>query len=336
VELGEALDAGAVDARRLALAAHMALKDGGLAPKLARLQTAGDARLVNLLHADGGQTVFAPLDPALDGRKLSELTASGAATETDAPRVFNPGGKAKAAVEARVPELPPFAVLGRSAAERDFKQDAQRLAAAAPDEAVRVEWLFLPFYVDGHSVLRVGDQVYEYRRAGWRVQNARAYLFNNPYFDAQYARHRSEGMPPFSLGLTLSVSKRAADALVARIEAERTKAWPRFSFWFNNCNQRPLKFLRAAGVVGLPDGLFTRFSSIRSFRLLLTAPPLTAGRARLYPLPGRAGPLEPYGPAIPRELRVPRPGWLDALAFVRLWPRFFSDKLALLKRLPKG
>jgi hypothetical protein len=337
VELGAALQAGALDQRRLALAAHLALKLAGFSPKLARLKADGGERLSNLIHVDGAQVVFDPGAPALDGRKLSELTSSGAAAELDGPLAYNPSGKPKTGgVTAGVPELPAFAVTGRSAAERIFKDEARSYAAAAPDEAVRIEWLYLPFYVDGHSVLRVGDQVYEYRPKGWRVQSARAYLFNNPFFDAQYARHREDGMPPFGLGLSLSLSKRAADALVARIERERDSGWPKFSYWLNNCNQRPLAFLRRAGVVGLPDGLFTRFSSIRTFRLLLQAPPLGAGQARLYPLPGRVGPLEPYGPAVPRELREQRPGWRDALYFFRLWPRFAADKLARFRRLLKG
>jgi|GEM_PF-4849884 len=337
VQLGEALQSGALDARRAALAAHLALKFAGFAPKLARLRAAdGAERLVNLIHADGGQTVFAPLAPALDGRRLSDLLESGAAEELDGPRAFTPAGKPKTSgVEARAPGLPAFAVTGRSAAERQFKEDAARLSAAAPDEPVAVEWLYMPFYADGHAALRVGDQVYEWRRSGWRVQSARAFLFNNPFFDAQYLRHAAEGMPPFSLGLTLSLPKRAADALVARVARERESGWPRFSYFLNNCTQRPLKFLRDAGVAGLPSGRFTSFSTIRAFRLLLLNPPPGAGAARLYPLPGRVGSAEPYGLSIPREIREPRSLWRDALGFATLWPKFLNDKLARLKRLPK-
>jgi hypothetical protein len=338
VELGIYPEQGRGTENEGALLANLALQRAGFKPKLVRVRAwrrengrvMEGERTANLVHSAGGQVVFDPAFAPFDGRKLQDLIAprgapgvqAGVIEELDGPRVFSPAGKPKTSgVEAKASgdkELT-FAVTGRSAADRQFKEDQKKYDAAAAADPVTVEWLFFPFYVDGHTALRVGDQLFEFTRKGWRAHNARAFLFNNPYFDSQLARHPNVGMPPFSLGVPLALPKEVAARLVETAAA----GGGRFSFWFNNCNQVPFRLLRRAGIA-LGDGRFAGFSSMRAFRELLLHPPAEAGAPRLYALPNQAGAAEPLGPAVPRYLTRDRSVAADAAAYARILPRFFT------------
>jgi hypothetical protein len=345
VPLGLYLERGRGTSEEAALLYNLLLQRAGFKPKLVRVSAwrrDGDAivdeeRTLNLIHTSAGQTAFDPGFDAFDGAKFSELAAprgepgrsAGIAAEFDGPRVFTPAGKPKTSgVEAKVSgakELT-FAVTGRSAADRLFKEDEQAYQAAALDQPVTVEWLFFPFYMDGHTALRVGDKVYEFRRKGWRTSPARAFLFNNPFFDTQIARHPHLEMPPFSFGTPLSVRKSEVSAFIAKVGAMEDAGRGWFSFWFNNCNQVPFRFLKKAGVA-LIGGFYTRFSSVRSYRTLLLHPPVQAQPSRIYPLPSQNGAGEPLGAAIPRFLIEERSALRDVLTFLWTWPQFATEKL---------
>ena len=88
-----------------------------------------------------------------------------------------------------------FILQGRSTAERKFKQEAEVLRHATTDDSLTVEWIFLPFYnIYGHSVVRIGNQLYEFGKHGWKLHtSARAFLFNNPFFKRRVARYRDSG-----------------------------------------------------------------------------------------------------------------------------------------------
>jgi hypothetical protein len=243
--------------------------------------------------------------------------------------VFAPEGKPKTSgVEAKVSGAKDlsFAVTGRSAAERLFKEEEKSYQAAAPDQKVTVEWLYFPFYVDGHTGLRVGESLYEFGRKGWRTHNARAFLFNNPFFEAQMARHPSLAMPPFSFGTPLTVPKADIEKFLARVRERQAANAHGFSFWFNNCNQVFFRFLKKAGVA-LSGGAYTSFSSIRAYRELLLHPPEGAGQSRLYPLPNQNASSEPLGAAVPRYLVENHSAVWDAAFFVRHWPKFIGEKI---------
>jgi hypothetical protein len=346
VELGAYAERGRGGEREAALLANLALGRAGFKPKLLRVsawrrdngRVVEEERTLNLVHTARGQVLFDTVSASYDGRKLQDLTAppgaagrdAGIVAELDGPRVFTPAGKPKTSgVEVKVSGAKDlaFAVVGRSAADRIFKEDEKRYRAAAPDEKVAVEWLFFPFYADGHTALRVGDRLLEFTRKGWRSSPARAFLFNNPFFDAQLARHPNAGMPPFSFGVPLTIAKRDAERFAALADSGR--GW--FSFWFNNCNQVPMRFLRRAGI-DLGDGAFASFSSIRALRTLLLHPPAEAGAPRLYPLPNQALAAEPLGPAVPRDLVEERSVLHDAGLFVWNWPRCVYGKLPLARR----
>jgi len=292
-----------------------------------------EERTLNLVHTARGQVLFDTVSASLDGRRLQDLNAApgapgldtGISAELDGPRVFSPAGKPKTSgVEAQSSGSKDltFAVMGRSAADRNFKEDEKIYQAAAPGEPVTVEWLFFPFYIDGHTAVRIGDKLYEFGRQGWRTHNARAFLFNNPFFDSQLARHPDSGMPSFSFGVPLSVAKRDAERLAETAAAGG--GW--FSFFFNNCNQVPMRFLRRAGLA-LGDGAIASFSSVRAFRLLLLHPPAEAGTPRLYPLPNQAAATEPLGPAVPRALVEEHSIAWDLAKFIWNWPQFVFEKL---------
>ena len=329
VELGAYVERGRGTEREAALLANVALTRAGFKPKLTRLE---NGRTVNLVHTARGQIVFDTVDPSRDGRRPQDVAA-----ELAGPRVFNPAGKPKTSgIEAHASgskELT-FAVVGRSAADRLFKEDQKNYEAASGDQPVAAEWLYFPFYVDGHTALRIGDTLYEFTRRGWRASPARAFLFNNPYFDTQMERHPPMRLSPFTIGVPLTLTKSDAEKYAAAAEG---KAW--FSFWFNNCNQLPYRFLRRAGVL-FGDGMYTSFSSIRSIRMLLLNPPAQAGTPRLYPLPNQAGSVEPLGPGVPRDLIEPHTVLRDFAMFVWNWPKFVFEKLPLRRAraatAPKG
>jgi hypothetical protein len=345
VELGVYAERGRGGSEESALLANLALTRAGFTPKLARVAAwrvepfgiVDEERTLNLVHTSAGQVVFDPSDAAFDGAKLQDLTAprgapgrrAGIAEELDGPKVFTPAGKPKTSgVEAKVSgdrELT-FAAVGRSAADRLFKEDEKAYQDAAPDQPVTVEWLYFPFYMDGHTALRIGDKIFEFRRKGWRTSPARAFLFNNPFFNAQIERHPHLEMPPFTFGTPLSVRKSEVAAFVAKVSAMEDAGRGWFSFWFNNCNQVPFRFLKKAGV-DLIGGIHTRFSSIRSYRMILLHPPAGAGAPRIYPLPNQNGVGEPLGAAVPRYLVEERNSVRDILYFLWTWPQFVREKL---------
>ena len=330
-----------------ALLANLALTRAGFKPKLVRVsawrrdargRVIGEERTLNLIHTARGQILFDTVSTEFDGKKLQDATVpagtagreSGIVAELAGPRVFTPSGKPKTSAitaTATGEKAVTFEVVGRSAADRLFKEDEKQYQAAPEKEPVTVEWMFFPFYVDGHTALRIGDKLYEFTRRGWRASPARAFLFNNPFFEAQMARHPKMEMPPFSFGVPLSVAKADAERFAA-LAAEGRGI---FSFWFNNCNQVPYRFLRKAGLT-LGDGVFASFSSIRAFRLLLLNPPEQAGAPRIYPLPNQANASEPLGPAVPRGLVNSRSVLVDFALFVWNWPKFVFEKLPLPRR----
>ncbi len=340
VELGAYAERGRGTEREAALLANLALSRAGFKPKLIQVsawrkeqgRVIQEERTLNLVHTARGQVLFDTLS-TFDGRKLQDVVApagtqgldAGISAELDGPRVLRPAGKPKTSVfvaKTSGSKDLTFGVVGRSAADRIFKEDEKIYQAAAAHEPVTVEWLFFPFYIDGHTAVRVGDKLYEFGRQGWRTHNARAFLFNNPFFDAQLARHPNSGIPSFSFGVPLSIAKR--DALALADLASAGGGW--FSFFFNNCNQVPMRLLRRAGLA-LGDGAIASFSSVRAFRLLLLHPPAQAGAPRIYPLPNQAAAAEPLGPAVPRALVEEHSIAWDLAKFIANWPRFVFEKL---------
>lgn len=188
-----------------------------------------------------------------------------------------------------------FTVTGRTPAEKRFKREEEEIRAAAAEQLVPIEIGFHPFWRRlGHTTLRIGESLYELSSKGWKVHgagadSARAYLFNNPFFKAQYAIYSASGMPPISIGVTLLAKKQNVERLQLTLEnlvAAQGRNKEKFSLMLNNCNQGIMRVLTLAGFEGFTEKGYMGFSSVLSFRRVLLYPPLRAVALHIYPLPG--------------------------------------------------
>lgn len=177
---------------------------------------------------------------------------------------------------------------GRSAFERKMKQEAELIQNASSDNEVPVEWYFHPHYAPlGHTTIRIGDVLYNFTTKGWDIHgegasNPRAFLFNNPFFKNQYERFKDQGMPPFTLGVTLKIQKSAIEKFIASVHSEKTQE---FSLFFNNCNQCVIRNFSETPLAQLDAKTYQAFSSAMSFReLILEAPVKMDDVISLYPV----------------------------------------------------
>lgn len=189
----------------------------------------------------------------------------------------------------------PFQIVGRSTAERRFRDEEERLVTAADADLVPIEIAFHPFWRRlGHTTLRIGESLYELSSKGWRAHkegqnSARAYLYNNPFFKQQYNLYKAAGMPPISIAVNVSVARAQAlrlRAILDRLSAATGKEKEKFSLIRNNCNQGIMRVLEMADIPGFTSRGYLGFSSILSFRRLLLFPMLPVNGHYIYPLPG--------------------------------------------------
>jgi hypothetical protein len=198
-----------------------------------------------------------------------------------------------------------FILEGRSTAEGRFKREAEAIRQASAAELVSLEWVYLPFYfIFGHSVLRIGNHLYEFGKQGWRIHpSARAFLFNNPFFKRRFARYREWGMCPFSFGVPLFISKSLVEKIVETITEQMrspSQSQP-FSLLLNNCNHRLLDTFRKAGLTVEFTG-FPASSSLRSFHRFLFDSPIRTETPYLYPLPNHKWMTGMYHMHIPEHI----------------------------------
>jgi hypothetical protein len=188
-----------------------------------------------------------------------------------------------------------FNIIGRTTADKRFKNEEDQFLAAQDQDLVPIEIGFHPFWRRlGHTTIRIGNSLYELSSKGWKahkssVDSPRAYLFNNPFFKGQYALYQETGMPPVSIAVTLLAEKHK----VAKLNDQLTdmslavgKNREKFSLYFNNCNQGIVRALANAGIEGFETNGYMAFSSVLSFRKLLLNPPLERTQLTIYPLPG--------------------------------------------------
>lgn len=186
-----------------------------------------------------------------------------------------------------------FSFLGRTPTEKKFSREEQQIRLAAPDEFVPIEICFHPFWRRlGHTTLRMGEALYELSSKGWKShlgKQARAYLFNNPYFKEQYKLYSAAGMSPTSIGVTLMVKKSQVERLqviLQNLVSAQGKEREKFNLYLNNCNQGIMRVLTEAGISGFTDKGYHGFSAVLSFRKILVEPHLEQVGLTLYPLPG--------------------------------------------------
>ncbi len=198
-----------------------------------------------------------------------------------------------------------FQLVGRSPATRRFRQECEAYEKASADSVVALEWIYLPFYyLYGHSVVRIGKEIFDFGKNGWRIHSSPSrFLFSNPFFSRRFERYRSLGMPPFSFGVELRLSKAKCEVFRESVRDEflnRDRPGA-FSVLQNNCNQRLLLHLRRAKI-DVPLKGYQAFSSLATFHHFLYDSSHASGIPRLYPLPGRSWMNGKYHRRIPRYI----------------------------------
>jgi hypothetical protein len=232
-----------------------------------------------------GPTSDGIIDVTTDGRNL-KLRIETAPVEIQTLDPIPEKNKNSFVIVAGKDKVLNFNVLGRTPSERRFKEEQVAYEDSGPDDAVTIEWLFNPFYFPlGHTTFRVGEGLFEFTTKGWEshadgTDSARAFLFNNPFFKSQYRKYQSQGMPPFSLGVSLSMRKSQVADFLKRIKDGNADP---FSLFNNNCNQCMLRTLQDAGINVADSSGYAAFSSVLTFRKLLLE---TQGPVNVYPIAG--------------------------------------------------
>jgi hypothetical protein len=185
-------------------------------------------------------------------------------------------------------------ISGRTPTERMISTEGEEFRRAGPEDLVTVEFYFMSlFWPGGHSVIRVGDSVYNFGFDGWSASRGKegvnGLLFTNPYTKNMFATYQNIGLPPFNIGMTFRMPKRAVQNVVNQIEAQVSlpaEAKEKFDLMQNNCNQVPLRLFANAGIsIADPNG-YAGSSSTVTFRDLFLNPPTSASGLNLYPMPG--------------------------------------------------
>ncbi len=213
-----------------------------------------------------------------------------------------------------------YNVLSRGQAEKRFKLEQQAYEKAGPSDLVAVEWIFLPYYFPlGHSALRVGNTVWEFTSKGWKVHgtggdNARAFLYNNPFFRTQYGKFESEeSMVPFSIGRSKMFPKSLVEKLFqSNDKLEQAKS---FSVLLRNCNQCLIDLTNEHQLdFSQPQTWYEKFSSVRTFQPMLEA----ASEVNIYPLPNAKIEAGNISDLIPQSINESRTNSAELLRVVML------------------
>ncbi len=194
-----------------------------------------------------------------------------------------------------------FQVLGRTPAERRFRQEDHFIHSTKNEDFVPIEIGFYPYwYRLGHTTMRIGEALYELTLHGWKRHyeegdKARAFIFNNPFFKTQIRKYGSWGMPSLAFGCTISVKKNQVEQIqlyLDRLCNAKGKEREKFSLLYNSCNQGIMKAFEHASIPGFSSKGYLGFSSILSFRKLLLNPQVPVQGLYIYPLPGNK--ITPY------------------------------------------
>lgn len=359
IELGAYLEKKAGVCREHALITHFALQRAGFNPVFRYIEIWRRARLrnklvvedhaINTIQFNGQTVVIDSYFPQFHGKTYEQLfraapstpskrnvsganeTTFGVIKEHSFPKRLVPTGKHSLetlSVTASNGKQFDFHVVGRSAADRMFKHDADTIEQATHDELVPIEWLLHPYWgALGHTTLRIGQEMYSMGHNGWSLltesHSARGYLMNNPASKKLFLQYRSDGAEPFSLGISFHLPKRAVTALRETIH-HRAAAGESFSLLFNNCNSallREIPLLQSAA-----RDPFTRFSSRLTFSNLLLNPPIPIQDLRLYRLSGVNRSSADSRDIIPRELYTQRSPLREMTRLVRLTAKYATHK----------
>jgi hypothetical protein len=213
-----------------------------------------------------------------------------------------------------------FEVYSQGQGKRRFEQEAEVIAKASGSDPVPLEWIFVPHYHPlGHTVLRVGKEIYHFTKSsGWKVQDAKQFLFNNPYFDAQRERWGEHQIPPFTMGVPLTMSADELKSVLAAIKESKEGA-ESFRMLSNNCNSHMLRTLGEAVHATNASG-FEAFSAPLTFRRLMFDDKVRVGAPTMYVIPGQDNRAMALAPRVPEFLTASRAGKRELVRLAKKWP----------------